>query len=138
MENSSENSLTMSEIRSLESIMVRNVNTGAIQWPNVELLMIWQGWNSQDAARVMAERPCRGFNYDGVCGAIKDSWCVSCSETIAQLGAGWNLPVMTASIISVLREHAIARRYRVKGVHWKWSWEPHDCRPNCPKNRSFL
>ena len=104
--------------------------TGAMRLPNVQLVMQWLGWTEQAFDLVVQAKPCQNKTE---CGRLEYAWCPVCAEIIAKFGDSWNPRMMTAVIIQVLREHAVAHRFQVTATHWEWNRLPHKCGPICPR-----
>ena len=112
----------------LKSIMVVNKNTGVTRLPNVQLVMQWLGWTEQAFHLVAAAKPCQDTTR---CGRLDWAWCPICAEIIAKFADSWNPRSMTAVLVQVLREHAVAHRFQVTDTHWYWDTLPHKCGPIC-------
>ena len=118
----------------LASTYVRDKRDGNIRLPNLQLIMQWLGWSSQAYGLVAVRNPCKD---KATCGRINEGWCQTCGEVIAQFASGWHHRSMTAVLIDVLREHAVANRFGAQHVHWDWSTPPHTCDfISCQMNRT--
>ncbi len=113
----------------LKSTLVIDRATGATRLPNVQLVMQWLGWTEQAFNLVALAKPCQNMTE---CGRLDYAWCPICAEIIAKFGDSWNPRMMTAVLIQVLREHAVAHRFQVTDTHWEWNRLPHKCGPICP------
>ena len=93
----------------LKSTLVIDRATGATRLPNVQLVMQWLGWTEQAFNLVASAKPCQNMTQ---CGRLDYAWCPICAEIIAKFGDSWNPRSMTAVLIQVLREHAVAHRFQ--------------------------
>ncbi len=120
--------MAASDRKYLNSIYVTDKKDGTLRLPNLQLIMQWQGWGTQACGLVTTANPCISRN---TCGKISEGWCQTCGEVIAQFGASWHHRTMTAVLIEVLREHAVAHRFSQHSLHWRWNTEPHKCDRHC-------
>ncbi len=115
----------------LASTCVTDRSNGIIRLPSVQLILQWLGWSEQAYELVASAKPCIN---KATCGLLENGWCPVCGEIIAKFGDSWNHRTMTAVIVQVLREHAVAHRFKVNDTHWEWNRNPHECGSKCRKH----